>query len=99
MVRTFHAPMRILVLGPSRPSFALLTSFRLSSEVVILPPKEFGWLGSTMGLMSIGFLILVSVTIGFFLQGGVVSATPNPQPGGPGAAFCLTPHPRPVWYD
>lgn len=45
--------------------------------MVILPPKEFGWLGSTVGLMSIGLLIVVSVTIGFY---GVALLAPRPTP-------------------
>ena len=30
----------------------------------------------------------------WFLLGGVVSPTPNPQPGGPGAEFCLASIPK-----
>ncbi len=46
-----------------------------------------------IGLMSVGLLIVVSVTIVlFFLRGGFVSAMHNPQPGVPVAAFRLSPH-------
>ena len=40
-------------------------------------------------------LFRVSVTW-FFLRGEVVSPTPNPQPGGPGAAFRLVSPLRPA---
>lgn len=58
MVRTLHAPTQIFVLGPSKLSFALLTSsWRLSSAVVMLPMC---WLGSTVGPMVVVKAFIVS---------------------------------------
>ena len=46
IIRTFHVPSLILVLGPSKLSFAHLPSWgSLSAGVVILP----GWLKSAIG--------------------------------------------------
>lgn len=49
------------------------------------------WRGSTMGPMVVVkvFIVMVSVTEELVLRDRVVSPTPDPQPGGPGAAFGL----------
>jgi len=67
IVRTFHAPMLMLVLGPSRLSVAHLPSWRrLSAGVVILP----GWLKSAMGPLVVVSIVVVSVTIIYFMGWG-----------------------------
>ena len=59
IVRTFHVPMLILVLGPSKLSVAHLPSWcRLSAGVVILP----GWLKSAMEPLVVVSIVVVSVT-------------------------------------
>ena len=59
IVRTFHVPRLILVLGPSKLSVAHLPSWgRLSAGVVILP----GWLKSAMGPFVVVSIVVVSVT-------------------------------------
>ncbi|KAK2188965.1 hypothetical protein NP493_119g08048 [Ridgeia piscesae] len=59
IVRRFHVPMLILVLGPSKLSVAHLPSWcKLSTGVVILP----GWLKSAMGPLVVVSIVVVSVT-------------------------------------
>ena len=84
MVRTFHAPILICALGPSRLHLAALTSpLRLSLELVILLLAT--RLKSLPGLVDGLLVIVVAVSVTCsFLQGGVVGPTLNPQPGGPG---------------
>lgn len=87
MVQTFDAPRQIWVLGQSRLSVILLTSFKFSSEIVIWPV---GWLKSAAGSEVIVALVVVSIIECFFLRGGVVSIMINPKPGGPGTDLSLT---------
>lgn len=83
MVWTFHVTRRIVVFGHRRLSFSLRSSFRLSSGVVILPLKWFGWRGSAWGLMRIVLLIVVSVTVCFFYVVALLASFPTAKPGGP----------------
>jgi hypothetical protein len=81
MVRTFHVPRRILVLGLRKLSVALLTSLEgLSSEEVMLPGCRLKF--STRSVVGEFVVVAVSVTR-WFLHDWVVSPMPNPQPGGP----------------
>ena len=88
MVLTFHVPM-VVVTPVERMVFGRVASrcFWLSPPCVINPSDEGP--SSLRGGISWFTLVCVSVT-GIVLWGGVVSPTPNPQPGGPGVAFSRT---------
>ena len=88
MVLTFHVPM-VVVTPVERMVFGRVASrcFWLSPPCIINPSDEGP--SSLRGGISWFTLVCVSVT-GIVLWGGVVSPTPNPQPGGPGVAFSRT---------
>src|SRR4029434_5362390 len=88
MVLTFHAPM-VVVTPVERMIFGRGASrcFWLSPPCVINHADEGPY--TLRGGISWFTLVCVSVT-GIVLWGGVVSPTPNPQPGGPGVAFSRT---------
>ena len=76
IVRTFHAPRRILALDLRRLSFPLLTScWRLSSGEFMLPTS---WLKSAAGSVMVVVIVLVSVTCSVFTGWGRWPC-PNPN--------------------
>ena len=78
---TYHAPMWIVVCGPRKLWFKIWTSRDRCSTAIVMVLLV--WLQFPIGpRVSVHTVVAVSVTFVIF-QGGVVSPTPNPWPGGP----------------